>query len=65
MNHPIVPLRRPPPLSMYVCHSFLLAFKNCSSKYSGFVADVLQKINYLPDKICQPPPPPRNQIVIP
>ena len=52
MKHPIVPLRR------------LLAFKKCSSKYSDFVADAMQKIDNLPDKICQPLPPPRNQIVV-
>ena len=54
MKHPIVPLRRPPPPPFNVC-LFLLAFKKCSSKYSGFVADAMQKINNLPDKICQPP----------
>ena len=55
MKHPIVPLRRPPP-PFFQCMLFLLAIKKCSSKYSGFVADAIQKINNLPDKICQYPP---------
>ena len=39
MKHPIAPLRRPPFFNVCL---FLMAFKKCSSKYSGFVADAMQ-----------------------
>ena len=46
----------PPPFPYIL---FILAFKKCASKYSGFVTDAMHKIINLPDKfkICQPPPP--------
>ena len=56
MKHPTVPLRRPPPPPFHVC-LFLLAFsKNVLQNISDFVANAMQKINNLSDKIYQPPP---------